>query len=121
MDAHVILNPTAGPLTTRADLQRALDLLSERGWRLTVQESTGPGDITRLARQAAANQVETLIVAGGDGTLSEAANGLAGSSTCEDYLASSDTAEKAFIIQNTEYFCGQRPNVTLENLAAARG
>jgi diacylglycerol kinase (ATP) len=81
MDAHVILNPTAGPLTTRADLQRALDLLGESGWRLTVQESSGPGDITRLARQAAANQVETLIVAGGDGTLSEAANGLAGSET----------------------------------------
>ena len=66
--------------------------------------------------------------------------GLAGSSTCEEYLASSDAAEKArvmkdlyldqgkpelaadpFIVQNTEYFCGQRPKTTLEKLATARG
>jgi hypothetical protein len=66
--------------------------------------------------------------------------GLSGSSTCEEYLASSDPVEKSrvmkdlyldqgkaelaadpFIIQNTEYFCGQRPKWTLEKLAAARG
>jgi hypothetical protein len=66
--------------------------------------------------------------------------GLSGSSTCEDYLASADSADKSrvmkdlyldqdkpelaadpFIIQNTEYFCGQRPKMTLEKLASARG
>jgi hypothetical protein len=66
--------------------------------------------------------------------------GLSTSSTCEDYLASADSADKArvmkdlyleqgkpelaadpFIIQNTEYSCGQRPQMTLEKLAAARG
>jgi hypothetical protein len=63
--------------------------------------------------------------------------GLSGSSTCRDYLASSDSADKAsvmkqlylgdgkthlaadpFIIQNTEYYCGNAPNITLSQLAS---
>jgi hypothetical protein len=62
--------------------------------------------------------------------------GLSGDSTCTDYLASADMAAKAevmkglylelgetdqaadpFIVQNTEYFCSSRPNMTLADLA----
>jgi hypothetical protein len=69
-----------------------------------------------------------------------ATSGLSGASTCRDYLASSDTQAKAavmkdlyikrdkaelasdpFIVQNTEYFCGQRPDTNLADLATMRG
>lgn len=67
-------------------------------------------------------------------------SGLNDTSTCRDYLASSDTRAKAavmkdlylkrnkpelasdpFIIQNTEYFCGKRPDTKLGDLATMRG
>ena len=70
---------------------------------------------------------------------STTAGGLTGNSTCQDFLASADTAAKAevmkrlyladnkphlaadpFMIQNTEYFCGNSPNMTLARLASVR-
>ena len=75
----------------------------------------------------------------GKALLASAGGGLNGSSTCRDYLASSDTGEKVsvmkslylnankpqlaadpFIVQNTEYFCGNSPDTTLSQLVAAR-
>jgi len=66
--------------------------------------------------------------------------GLSGKSTCTQYLQSADEDTKAavmkqlylaknkpqlaadpFINQNTEYFCGERPSMTLEHLADVRG
>jgi hypothetical protein len=66
--------------------------------------------------------------------------GLSGDSTCRDYLASTDVGEKQrvmkalylerdkpslagdpFIIQNTEYYCGNRPDDTLADVATNRG
>lgn len=78
MQAHVILNPAAGQPMARADIDNALAYLTECGWRLTERQSTGRGDATRLAREAAACGQTAVIVIGGDGTLSEAAAGLMG-------------------------------------------
>ena len=41
-----------------------------------VEETRAPRDAERLAAEAAAGGVERILVAGGDGTLSEVANGL---------------------------------------------
>jgi diacylglycerol kinase family enzyme len=48
---------------------------------VTVAETTRRGNATRLAQDAAAGGYDAVVVLGGDGTLNEAANGLAGSDT----------------------------------------
>jgi diacylglycerol kinase family enzyme len=45
---------------------------------VTLAETTRRGNATRLAQSAAATGTELVVVLGGDGTLNEAANGLAG-------------------------------------------
>ena len=68
----LILNPSSGTADHTEDVRR---LAVERGYR--VEETTGAGHATDLAREAAANDVNLLAVAGGDGTLHEAVVGLA--------------------------------------------
>ena len=48
---------------------------------VTVAETTRRGNATRLAQDAASAGYDAVVVLGGDGTLNEAANGLAGSTT----------------------------------------
>ena len=47
----------------------------------TVAETSRRGHATRLAQGAAADGTDVVVVLGGDGTLNEAANGLAGTDT----------------------------------------
>jgi hypothetical protein len=73
----------------------------------------------------------------GRSILSATTGGLTSSSTCQDFLQSSDNADKAsvmkklylaenkphraadpFIIQNTEYYCGNSPNTSLSKLTS---
>ncbi|MFB0535537.1 MAG: diacylglycerol kinase family protein [Anaerolineae bacterium] len=79
MKAQVILNPNAGQRDRRHELQAAMAYLEDHGWQLTLRETQGPGEATTYARQAAAEGYDVVIAAGGDGTVSEVANGLAGS------------------------------------------
>jgi len=58
---------------------------------VTVAETSRRGHATRLAQGAAADGVEAVIVLGGDGTLNEAANGLAGSRTALGVLPGGST------------------------------
>lgn len=77
---RVIYNPVAGPkIVTKIDRVRAL--LSGRGVPFEILTTTGPGDAVLLARQAAYDGIDTVVAVGGDGTVNEAANGLAGSGT----------------------------------------
>lgn len=62
---------------TRVVIQKALSADHE----VTVAETTRRGHATRLAQGAVSEKVEVVVVLGGDGTLNEAANGLAGSAT----------------------------------------
>jgi diacylglycerol kinase (ATP) len=69
----VIFNPAA-----RGDKARNLRAaLARICGAATLLPTTGPGDATRLAAQAAAEGYEIVAAAGGDGTLNEAINGLA--------------------------------------------
>jgi diacylglycerol kinase (ATP) len=70
----LVFNPTAG--RRRGRLDAILRSLRARGWEVALQETTGPADATRIARDEA-RDYDVLAVAGGDGTLNEAANGLA--------------------------------------------
>ena len=75
----VIFNPAAGRRRASA-LWRVLDLLSASGVRLELAETQHAGHATALAREAAAGGARLVVAAGGDGTIAEVANGLAGSS-----------------------------------------
>jgi diacylglycerol kinase family enzyme len=75
----LIVNPAASSMTPR----RRVKIQRELGHhhRLEVAETTRRGHATRIARSAARDGVDVVVVAAGDGTLNEAANGLAGTDT----------------------------------------
>jgi len=74
-----ILNPAARRVPTVDQLRAELAKLG--GWEAEVRTTERAGHATDLAREAAARGVDALLVCGGDGTMHEAANGLAGSDT----------------------------------------
>lgn len=77
--ATLIYNPHAG----HDDWQRQIDEVAacwrDAGWAVTLQVTQGPGHATQLAAQAAAGGQAVVLSAGGDGTLHEIVQGLAGS------------------------------------------
>ena len=77
MKLLLLVNSSASSVTPRSKvvIQKALSADHE----VTVAETSRRGHATRLAQGAAATGTEVVVVLGGDGTLNEAANGLAGS------------------------------------------
>ncbi|MDW8444485.1 MAG: acylglycerol kinase family protein [Acetobacteraceae bacterium] len=75
---RVIFNPVAGRRR-----RRRLDLVSRalaaRGVAVTIAETDRPGHAEALAHEAATAGERLIVAAGGDGTIAEVANGLAGS------------------------------------------
>ncbi len=61
-------------------MRQARAVLEASGFRVRLERTWGPGSAEHLAREAAA-EAEAVIVCGGDGTLNEAVNGLAGCAT----------------------------------------
>lgn len=80
-ETTIILNPAAHNVPKRERLNEADRYLLGQGWLVTYEETTGPGDAIGIAARAAEAGIPLVFVCGGDGTLSEAANGLAGSET----------------------------------------
>jgi len=72
----VIFNPVAGR-RARAKLRRALAMLERLGVAVTLRETAAPGDAETFAREATCAGFDGIVVAGGDGTVNEAVNGLA--------------------------------------------
>lgn len=77
----VIVNPAARNLPSDKRLEEADRWLKENGWQATWRRTDAGGHATELARDAAQRGLPLMFVVGGDGTLNEAANGLAGSET----------------------------------------
>jgi len=71
----VIFNPVAGR-GARAKLSRALAALDRLGVAVTLRETAAPGDAEAFAREASRAAFDGVVIAGGDGTLNEAVNGL---------------------------------------------
>ena len=74
----VIYNPTAGRRRVR-HLWSVLDVLVGHGVRLEVAETRGAGHARHLAHEAARCGMRLVVAAGGDGTIAEVADGVAGS------------------------------------------
>jgi diacylglycerol kinase family enzyme len=73
----LLVNSSASAVTPRSRVVIGKALSADHD--VTVAETSRRGHATRLAQGAAASDVDGVVVLGGDGTLSEAANGLAGS------------------------------------------
>ncbi|MEE9140116.1 MAG: YegS/Rv2252/BmrU family lipid kinase [Alphaproteobacteria bacterium] len=71
----VIYNPVAGARSRRR-YRAVLAALEARGCRVTVRETRRRGHAEAIAADARAEDFDVLAVAGGDGTVNEAVNGL---------------------------------------------
>lgn len=89
MKLLLIVNTSASSVTARGRvvIQKALSADHE----VTTAETSRRGHASRLAQGAAAQGVDVVAVLGGDGTLNEAANGLAGSDTALAVLPGGST------------------------------
>jgi diacylglycerol kinase family enzyme len=72
----LIVNASASSVTARTRVVIQKSLAADH--TVTLAETSRRGHATRLAQGAAATGTEAVIVLGGDGTLNEAANGVAG-------------------------------------------
>ena len=79
MKAMLIFNPAAGARDVQRELDQVIAYWEGRGWQVSFRETSGPGDATTFAREAVVTGCRAVFVAGGDGTVSEAAHGLVGS------------------------------------------
>jgi diacylglycerol kinase family enzyme len=84
-----IVNASASSVTARARVVIHKALSADH--QVTVAETSRRGHATRLAQGAAADGADVVVVLGGDGTLNEAANGLAGTSTALGVLPGGST------------------------------
>jgi YegS/Rv2252/BmrU family lipid kinase len=82
MKATIICNPVAGTRSCADDVQLAAGVLAAQGWEIVaVEETRGGSDATTFARKAAAEGCDAVFVAGGDGTIAEAVDGLVNTET----------------------------------------
>lgn len=89
--AVIIANPTSGSgvfAHSMHRLQETLSFLRDHGWRAELCYTQGPGDAQQLARNAVEQKADLVIAAGGDGTINEIIQALAGSETALGVLPS---------------------------------
>jgi YegS/Rv2252/BmrU family lipid kinase len=78
----IVFNPIAGQAAhLERDLEAAANVWRAHAWQVELCPTQGPGDGVRLAQLAAEQSYDVVIAAGGDGTINEVVNGLAGSTT----------------------------------------
>ncbi len=75
----LLINSSASSVTPRGKVVIQKALAADHD--LQVAETSRRGHATRLARSAAGDGFDVVVLLGGDGTLNEAANGLAGTAT----------------------------------------
>jgi len=77
----LIYNPIAGrrQLRREREIRTVAGVLRKAGWELELARTERPAMAGELARTAAANDADMVLVCGGDGTINEVINGLAGS------------------------------------------
>jgi diacylglycerol kinase (ATP) len=80
--ATIIFNPMSGRAGRRTEaVRQMIEMLASRGIIAKSSATTGPGTATHLAAAAVTTGVDIIISYGGDGTLNEVIQGVAGSRT----------------------------------------
>ena len=77
---EVIYNPVAG-IRTAGKIERIRAFLASKKFEFRIRQTKGIGDAVLMAREAAAREAQAVVAVGGDGTIHEVANGLAGFQT----------------------------------------
>jgi YegS/Rv2252/BmrU family lipid kinase len=79
----LIYNPTAGRLRRNPEriLQATTEGLAKVNMRPRLAPTSGPGDATRIAREAVSAGADLILALGGDGTVNEVLNGMVYSRT----------------------------------------
>lgn len=76
----LIYNPTAGQRDRRAAMSALISRMRERGLELVNAPTNGRGHATEIVRKFLSTGLDVVVAYGGDGTVSEVACGLVGSS-----------------------------------------
>ena len=100
------MNPRAG--SAKAVKQDLIELFSKKKLKLDIVKTRKPLDAKRLAKKAI-NKYDVVIAGGGDGTINETINGLAGSKTT-----------LGIIPMGTENALAQGLGIPLDPLSAAK-
>ena len=80
--AVIIVNPASGSYLFQArQIDTTVAFLRGHGWQVELALTTRAGDARNIARKAVEQQLDVVIAAGGDGTLNEVIQELAGSET----------------------------------------
>jgi len=74
--ALLIYNPGAGGRELHAEVKQAVSLLSANGWDVEWCETECVDDAAAFAREATALDRRVVLIAGGDGTIGRAVDGL---------------------------------------------
>ena len=77
----LIYNPNAGRFPPAQAAEKAGEVLRSHGWDVRVERTRDAEHVETLARQAALEDLDVLVVAGGDGSIGRTINGLRGSRT----------------------------------------
>lgn len=76
--ARLIYNPSSGREEIKRRLPDILQRLEKGGIETSTHATSGEGDATRAAEEAVRRKFDLIIAAGGDGTVYEVINGMAG-------------------------------------------
>jgi diacylglycerol kinase family enzyme len=81
--AVLIYNPNAGMFKRRGArlIEQAVRILSDGGHAVTAAPTTGPRTAGAIARENLERGAGMIVAAGGDGTINEVADGMAGAAT----------------------------------------
>ena len=79
----LIYNPIAGrrPAARQREIRKAADVLRAAGLDIDLAPTLGPAMAHKLAEEVAAKGADFILACGGDGTINEIINGLAGRET----------------------------------------
>jgi diacylglycerol kinase (EC 2.7.1.107) len=70
----LVYNPYAGRRKFASQLDTAIRIFQESGHEVSIHRTSSPADIEQVAKQCA--DVESFVIAGGDGSIHQAVNGL---------------------------------------------
>ncbi|EFH87058.1 diacylglycerol/lipid kinase family protein [Ktedonobacter racemifer] len=87
--AVLIANPTSGSyVDNKKQVDETVQFLQAQGWDAHLQLTQRQGDAGRIAREAVERNIDVVVAIGGDGTINEVIQELAGSETALGILPS---------------------------------